>query len=128
MIEALQESAEFELLELSGERVRATMVVGEAHHQPYGLVHGGVWTFAIETAASVGATAAVLDDGMFAAGVNNNTDFLRSVSSGKVDVVATPLHQGRTQQLWQVEISRGSDGKLVARGQVRLHNLPRSDS
>jgi 1,4-dihydroxy-2-naphthoyl-CoA hydrolase len=128
MIEALQESAEFELLELSGERVRATMVVGEAHHQPYGLVHGGVWTFAIETVASVGATAAVLDDGMFAAGVNNNTDFLRSVSSGKVDVVATPLHQGRTQQLWQVEISRGSDGKLVARGQVRLHNLPRSDS
>jgi 1,4-dihydroxy-2-naphthoyl-CoA hydrolase len=128
MIEALQESAEFELLELSGERVRATMVVGEAHHQPYGLVHGGVWTFAIETVASVGATAAVLDDGMFAAGVNNNTDFLRSVSSGKVDVVATPLHQGRTQQLWQVEISRGSDGKLVARGQIRLHNLPRSDS
>jgi 1,4-dihydroxy-2-naphthoyl-CoA hydrolase len=128
MIEALQESAEFELLELSGERVRATMVVGEAHHQPYGLVHGGVWTFVIETVASVGATAAVLDDGMFAAGVNNNTDFLRSVSTGKVEVVATPLHQGRSQQLWQAEISRESDGKLVARGQVRLQNLPRSDA
>ncbi len=30
---------------------------------------------------------------------------------------------GRTQQVWVVEITRPSDGKLVARGQVRLQNL-----
>jgi 1,4-dihydroxy-2-naphthoyl-CoA hydrolase len=30
---------------------------------------------------------------------------------------------GRTQQIWLVEITRPGDGKLVARGQVRLQNL-----
>jgi acyl-coenzyme A thioesterase PaaI-like protein len=38
-------------------------------------------------------------------------------------VVAEAVHQGRTQQLWQVELRRPDDGKLVARGQVRLQNI-----
>ena len=33
------------------------------------------------------------------------------------------MHSGRRQQLWQVEITRPSDGKLVARGQVRFQTL-----
>jgi acyl-coenzyme A thioesterase PaaI-like protein len=38
-------------------------------------------------------------------------------------VVASAIHQGRTQQLWQVEIRRPEDDKLIARGQVRLQNI-----
>jgi 1,4-dihydroxy-2-naphthoyl-CoA hydrolase len=41
-----------------------------------------------------------------------------------VDAVAEPIHAGRTQQLWQVVLSRAEDGKPVARGQVRLQQLP----
>jgi uncharacterized protein (TIGR00369 family) len=64
----------------------------------------------------------VLQHGQFAVGVNNNTDFLRAMTEGRVDVVAEPIQQGRTQQLWQVLLTR-DDGKLVARGQVRLQNV-----
>jgi len=39
------------------------------------------------------------------------------------DVVGVPVQQGRTQQLWLVTMTR-ADGKEVARGQVRLQNLP----
>lgn len=46
------------------------------------------------------------------------------MAEGAVDVVAEPIFRGRSQQLWAVEITRQSDGKLVARGQLRLHNLP----
>ena len=56
--------------------------------------------------------------------VSNATDFLRPHRSGRLQVVAVPIQQGRTQQLWQVEIRRPEDGKLVARGQVRLQNVP----
>lgn len=47
--------------------------------------------------------------------------FLRSV--GLLDLHATPIQQGRTLQLWLVEITNGQ-GKTVARGQVRLINQP----
>ena len=56
-------------------------------------------------------------------GTSNLTDFLRSHREGRVEAVGRPIFVGRTQQLWTVEISRASDGKLVSRGQVRFQNL-----
>jgi 1,4-dihydroxy-2-naphthoyl-CoA hydrolase len=112
------------LEEVDGKRVRGTIELGERQHTPWGLVHGGVYTTAIETAASIGASLAVRDQGMFAVGVTNTTDFVRPMRTGRVDVVAEPLTQGRTQQLWQVDIVRHDDGKRVAHGKVRLQNVP----
>jgi acyl-coenzyme A thioesterase PaaI-like protein len=66
----------------------------------------------------------VQDRGQFAVGVNNNSDFIRPMTVGRLDVVAEPIQQGRTLQLWQVMLTRADDGKLVARGQVRLQNVP----
>lgn len=118
------EAAGLELDEVSGRRVRGHIELDERHHTPWGVVHGGVYTTAVESAASVGASAAVEEDGMFAVGVHNATDFLRPMREGRVEVVAEPILQGRTQQLWQVVITRSEDGKEVARGQLRLHNVP----
>ena len=104
-------------------RVVAGLELGPDQHTPWGVVHGGAYTTAIESVASVGASAAVLHRGQFAVGVNNVTDFVRPMVKGRVRVVAEPIHQGSTQQLWQVNITRADDGKLVARGQVRLQNV-----
>ncbi len=100
-----------------------SIAADERHHQPWGLVHGGLYTTAIESFATTGAYEAVKDQGQMAVGVSNVTDFLRPHRSGRLAVVATPIQQGRTQQLWQVEIRRPEDQKLVARGQVRLQNI-----
>ena len=105
-------------------RVAGSVAADERHHQPWGQVHGGLYTTVVETFATTGAFEAIKDRGERAVGVANSTDFLRPHSSGRLDVVAVPVHQGRTQQLWQVEIRRPGDGKLVARGQVRLQNVP----
>jgi uncharacterized protein (TIGR00369 family) len=113
---------EFESIEPT--RVVASMELGPGQHTPWGVVHGGAYTTAIESAASVGASMAVLDRGQFAVGVNNNTDFLRPLVAGRVRLEAEPIQQGATQQLWQVTITRDDDGKLLARGQVRLQNVP----
>jgi 1,4-dihydroxy-2-naphthoyl-CoA hydrolase len=96
--------------------------LGPEHHQPWGLVHGGVYTTAIETAASVGAATAAAEHGLVAVGVNNNTNFLRSKASGRVRVQAGALQQGRTAQLWEVRIV-DDDDRLVALGQLRLQNV-----
>lgn len=112
--------------EVSGARVTAHLDLGLQHHTPWGVVHGGVYTTLIESVASVGASAAVFPQGQFAVGVNNTTDFLRSMHAGRIEVVAEPIQQGRVQQLWQVTITRHDDGKLIAQGRVRLQNVPQT--
>lgn len=114
----------FTVTERSGTRVAGHVELGPDQHTPWGVVHGGVYCSVVESAASIGASTAVREQGQFSVGVNNNTDFIRSTTSGRVDVVAEPVQQGRTQQLWQVLLTRAEDGKLVARGQVRLQNVP----
>jgi uncharacterized protein (TIGR00369 family) len=115
---------EIEFEERTPVRVTGSIAADQRHHQPWGLIHGGLYTTAIESFATTGAFEAVKDQGMQAVGVSNLTDFVRPHRSGRLDVVAIPIHQGRTQQLWQVEIRRPDDQKLVARGQVRLQNVP----
>jgi uncharacterized protein (TIGR00369 family) len=110
--------------EVSGTRVTGSVDLGPEQHTPWGVVHGGVYCTVVESAASIGASAAVVDRGQFAVGVNNSTDFLRPATAGRLDVLAEPIQQGRTLQLWLVTLTRAEDGKLVARGQVRLQNVP----
>jgi 1,4-dihydroxy-2-naphthoyl-CoA hydrolase len=96
---------------------------GQQHHQPWGLVHGGVYASVIETAATTGAYLRAREQGQLAVGVSNATDFVRSHRSGRLSVVADPVHQGRTGQLWTVQVTRVSDDKLVARGNVRVQHV-----
>ena len=114
--------AGLEMTEISGTRVVGHIDLGPDQHTPWGVVHGGVYTTAVESAASVGASAAVAAKGQFAVGVHNATDFLRAMTEGRVDVEAVPVQQSSVQQLWDVRITN-AEGKLVARGAVRLQNV-----
>jgi uncharacterized protein (TIGR00369 family) len=120
------ELLDIEFDECTPSRVSGSIAADERHHQPWGLVHGGLYTTAVETFATTGAYEAVKDRGQEAVGVANVTDFLRPHRAGRLAVLAVPIQTGRTQQLWQVEIRRPEDDKLVARGQVRLQNVEAS--
>ena len=121
---AFLQAAGLEPTEIHPQRVRGTLTVGPDHHTPWGVVHGGVLTAAVESAASLGASAAVRDKGQYAVGLSQTTDFLRPTVADTLEVLAEPVQQGRTQQLWRVLIHRHSDGKLVCQGQLRLQNVP----
>ena len=115
-----------EVLGIELTTVTADVVVGRLPvaphlHQPYGIVHGGVWASVVETVASIGAATWLGDRGKVV-GVSNHTNFLRAVQDGVVDARATPVHRGRTQQLWAVSVTDEA-GKLVAQGEVRLANV-----
>ena len=79
----------------------------------------------VESMASIGASVWLGSRG-HVVGVNNNTDFLRSIRSGTVTARSTPIHRGRRQQLWAVEMT-DDDGRLLARSQVRLQNIELPD-
>ncbi|MFJ6197551.1 PaaI family thioesterase [Micromonospora sp. NPDC092111] len=109
--------------EVSGDRVVIRWKVRPELHQPAGILHGGVYCAVVETVGSVGGSIWLGDRGTVV-GVSNQTDFLRAVREGELVAVGTPVHRGRSQQLWQVEITDAA-GRLVSRGQVRLQNLSR---
>jgi len=112
-----------EFSEMTGGRVVATWTAAPKHHQSYGIVHGGVHASVVETLGSLGAAHWFADRG-HVVGVSNTTDFFRAVREGELTSVATPVHQGRSQQVWDVVTTDG-EGRLVARGQLRVQNITR---
>ena len=113
-----------EYLELTAEGCRARVKINDKLRQPWGIVHGGVYCSIVEGLASISGHVWLRQNGGGrVVGVNNNTDFLRAISAGTVIAVSTPIHRGRRQQLWLVTITDDND-RVVARGQVRLQNIP----
>jgi 1,4-dihydroxy-2-naphthoyl-CoA hydrolase len=112
-----------DLASVTGDEVRATLPVTAPLLQPYGLLHGGVLCSIVETVGSAGGAAWFGERGTVV-GTSNHTDFFRATREGDVlTAVATPVHRGRTQQVWTVRIVDGQD-RLVAQGSLRVANLP----
>ena len=101
------------------DEVVAELEVGDAHLQPYGILHGGVHTGIIETVCSTGAAIAALADGRTVVGLENATSFLRAVRGGRLRVTAHPRARGRRSQVWEATVE-DETGRAVATGRVRL--------
>jgi uncharacterized protein (TIGR00369 family) len=110
----------------SADQVIVEWSVGPEHFQPMGIVHGGVYCSAIETACSVGASmsARSRDPNMAAVGLENHTTFLRAARGGKQRCIARPLTRGSRTQVWEAEV-RDEDDRVLATGRVRLLCVPR---
>ncbi len=112
-----------EVSSIGPDEVRASLVVTPELLQPYGLLHGGVLCSVVETLGSVGGAAWFGERGQVV-GTSNHTNLLRSARDGaQLTAVATPVHRGRTQQLWSVSITDEA-GRLIAKGELRVANLP----
>lgn len=128
-----------ELVEASPDILVVTWTPSDAVLQPFGIVHGGAHTSVTETLASLASvvwrvaqvekdspgTASASDPRTWPpiVGVSNQTDFYRPSKPGQqLRSTCTPIHRGRTQQVWSVE-TVDEQGKLVARGQLRVQNL-----
>ncbi len=101
------------------DEVMAEIVIGDQHRQPYGLVHGGVYSGMIETVCSTGAALNVMAEGKSAVGLENSTSFLRAARSGTLRCTAGPLVRGRRSHVWQAKI-HDDQNRLVATGRVRM--------
>ena len=120
----LNHSLGIEVIELADDRVVATMPVDTRTHQPYGILHGGASIALAETAASLGATGRIDREHFVAVGQEINGNHLRAVSDGVVTAVATPVHVGRSSQVWSIEI-RDERQRLVCIVRCTMAIVPR---
>jgi 1,4-dihydroxy-2-naphthoyl-CoA hydrolase len=93
-----------EIVELSADRVVATMPVDDRTRQPYGLLHGGASMALAETVASLGTAGRVDRERLAVVGQEINGNHIRAVKEGTVRATGVPVHVGRTSQVWSIEI------------------------
>jgi 1,4-dihydroxy-2-naphthoyl-CoA hydrolase len=115
------------ILELSPDRVVATMPVDERTRQPFGLLHGGASVALSETVASLGAVSSVDLQRFTAVGVEINANHVRAKREGIVTATAVPLHRGRSTQVWEVRITDEA-GRLVCASRCTLAVVQRAES
>ncbi len=113
-----------ELLDPGDADGRARVAVEERVLQPFGLVHGGVYSAIAETMASAMTYAAVADDGMVAMGQSNNATFLRPILEGNINATGRAIHRGRTSWVWDIECA-DDEGRVAAVVRVVIAVRPR---
>jgi len=92
----------------------ASMPVDHRTIQRIGILHGGASLALAETVGSIAASYCVDRDKYFIVGQEINANHLRAVRQGEsaVHATATPLHLGRTSQVWDIKL-RDDQGRLV---------------
>ncbi|HEV3127479.1 MAG TPA: PaaI family thioesterase [Solirubrobacteraceae bacterium] len=113
-----------ELIEAGDGLMRGRVVVRDELKQPMGLVHGGVYAAIAESLASIGTALVVAADGRMAMGLSNQTSFLRPITEGAIEAVATAKHRGRTTWVWEVEMA-DKHGRLCVLTRMTIAVRPR---
>ena len=122
----LADTLGIELTELTPARVVATMPVDTRTRQPFGILHGGASVALAETIASLGGAMNVDLEQFNVVGVEINANHIRAKKEGLVTGTATPVHVGRSTQVWEVRIV-DEEQRLVCVSRCTLAVVPRSD-
>lgn len=104
----------------SKDKVILSLNVTDKVQQPFGVLHGGINSVLAETAASIGANLNLSHS--HAVGVNISTNHLKSVTSGKLTVEATPLRIGKKIQVWQAN-TFDDKNNLTSNSTITLTNI-----
>ncbi|NQD36189.1 hotdog fold thioesterase [Permianibacter sp. IMCC34836] len=112
-----------EFVALTDNSLSARMPVDQRTRQPFGLLHGGANVVLAETLGSVAGNLVVPDDKMVV-GVEINANHLRAVRDGFVTGTTTPVHLGRSTQVWDIRIE-DADGKLSCVSRLTLAVVPK---
>ena len=98
------ETLDIEFIDLGVDFLTAKMPVGPKVHQPYGQLHGGATAALAESVGSAAVFVFNEDLDIQVRGVEITANHLKSISKGYVYAIASPIHQGKTIQLWEIRV------------------------
>ena len=112
-----------EWLGLDPDDARARVLLTDDLRQPYGIMHGGVYSSLVESLCSYATAVAVYPDGMITMGQSIEVSFLRPVTEGHAEARAVARHRGRSTWVWEVEIV-DDDERLCALAKMTMAVRP----
>ncbi len=114
-----------EMTEIGIDFMTAKMPVDHRTIQRIGILHGGASLALAETVGSIAASYCVDRDFFYIVGQEINANHIRPVRSGFVYATATPLHLGKSSQVWDIRI-KNEEGKLVCVSRFTVAVLKKS--
>jgi 1,4-dihydroxy-2-naphthoyl-CoA hydrolase len=98
-----------EWIDLDPDAAKARIKLEQHHLQPFGVVHGGVYTTLAESLCSAATYDAVKENDLVAFGMSSGASFLRTIAGGHVNALARARQRGRTTWVWDTELSDDED-------------------
>ena len=108
-----------EIIEVGEDFIRGKMPVDKRTVQPYGILHGGASVVLAESLGSIGSHFAIDSSKYVSVGLDINANHLRPVRSGYVYGKATPIHLGRKNHVWNIDITNERD-KLICKARLTI--------
>ena len=99
---------------VSSEEVRAEMKVTPSHLAPNGFLHAGSVVTLADTACGNGCLSNLPQDASSFTTIELKSNHLGTARDGVVECSATPVHMGRTTQVWDACVSNKATGKSIA--------------
>lgn len=103
-----------ELVEITEGGAVMRCVINQHHFAPNGYLHGGLIMSIADTVAGYGCIGNMPHGGIGFTTIETKTNFLSTINEGVIAARGTMIHGGRTTQVWDVETSDESNGKMLA--------------
>lgn len=107
-----------EVVDVDDDSLTVRMPITAKSLQPFGILHGGINLFLVETAASTHAYYGIDLNEQFPVGIEINASHLRSATQGTLIATARVLRRGRTHIVHEVDIVLEETGELLCRGRM----------
>lgn len=103
-----------EIIEVSPQCVRGAVRVTRSLLAPNGFLHAGTIVTLADTCAGYGCIKALPQGASGFTTIELKSNHLGTALDGVIDCVATPLHIGRTTQVWDATVTHRETGKTIA--------------
>ncbi len=108
----LSELLGFDIVSASPQEIKAGFDIKSHHLAPNGYLHAASVIMLADTCCGYGCMINLPDGANSFTTIELKSNFLGTAREGKVDCIATPIHLGRTTQVWDATVSAA--GKTIA--------------
>ena len=109
---SLEKTLEIEFIDVGEDFLIAKMPVIPKVHQPDGVLHGGATAALAESVGSAASYFSIDNNNQMIRGTMISVNHVKGISKGFVYAKASPVHKGRTTQLWKIEIKDENDNLI----------------
>jgi len=105
---------DMEFLKVKEHEVVGQIALKKYHFGWNDYVHAGTIFALADSCAGYGCVCSLPDGAIGFTTIETKTNFLANIDQGKIKAVAVPVHQGRSTQVWDVEVVSVESGKLLS--------------